>query len=150
MAPINWKNSLRLIALKLLGGVLAVVFLGMSLIFIGYPVVSLVVNRGGDEGQIVSVSNCVGKARTGFRVGGIFTASVKIDKKTYGDVYCLYPAWPDQLEPTKGDYILVWPEKKPLLGVPETREAWGWFILGTLFIFGLVFLEFAFLSLTLH
>jgi len=149
MASFNWKDLPRIIALKFAGVVLAVVFLGLGLIFVTYPLVALVVSRGGDEAQIVTVSNHVGKARTGFRVGGVFTASVKIDKKTYDEVYCLYPAWPDQLEPSKGDWILVWPEKKPLVGAPET-EGWGWFILGTLFIFGLVFFEFAFLSLTLH
>jgi hypothetical protein len=149
MAPFNWKGSLRFIGLKFAGAVLALIFLGLALIFTGVPLFSLVVSRGGDEAKIQAVSNHLGKAQTGFRVGGLFTASVKIDKKTCDQVYCLYPAWPDQLEPTPGDYIQVWPEKKPLIGAPYT-EGWGWFILGTLFIFGLVFFEFAFLSLTLR
>jgi hypothetical protein len=149
MASFDWKSPLRFIALKCAGVVLAVIFLALALVFTVYPLFSLLVTRGGDEAKIQTVSNHMGNRQTGFRVGGLFTTSVKIDKKTYDQVYCLYPAWPDQLEPTPGDYVQVWPGNKPLLGAPYT-EGWGWFILGTLFVFGLVFFEFAFLSLTLH
>ncbi len=149
MATFDWKDSLRFIALKIVGVILAVVFLGLAAVFTVYPVVSLIVSRGGDEAKVQTVSNHLGKMQTGCRIGGLFSASVKIDQKKYDQVYCLYPAWPDQLEPAVGDFIQVWPEKKPLMGAPYT-EGWGWFIMGTIFIFGLVFLEFAFLSLTLR
>jgi hypothetical protein len=149
MASLNWKETLRLVSLKIIGVVLAVVFLVVALILVAYPVVSVVTYRGGDEAKIQSASNHMGKIRTGCRVGGLFDVTLKLDKKYYDHVYCLYPAWPDQLEPTTGDYIQVWPAKKPLLGAPAT-EGWGWFILGMMFIFGLISLEFCFLSLTLR
>ena len=128
---------------------MAVVFLGLALLFLLYPVFSIVTCRGGDEAMVQTISNHMGKIQTGCRVGGLFDLTVRIDKKNYEHVYCLYPAWPDQLEPAHGDYIQVWPAKKPLLGAPLT-EGWGWLILGTVFIFGLVFLEFGFLALTLR
>lgn len=149
MVSFNWKTPMRFISMKLVGVILGVIFLALAVLFTSFPVISLLVSRGGDEAKIQTVSNHLGKIQTGCRAGGLFAVGVKIGNKLSNQVYCLYPAWPDQLEPTPGDYIQVWPEKKPLLGVPYT-EGWGWFILGTLFIFGLIFLEFAFLSLTLR
>ncbi len=149
MASLNWMESLRLVGLKIVGTVLAMVFLVVAIILVAYPVVSVVTFRGGDEAKVQSASNHMGKIQTGCRLGGLFDVNLKLDKKSYDHVYCFYPAWPDQLEPAPGDYIQVWPAKKPLLGAPVT-EGWGWFILGMMFIFGLISLEFSFLSLTLR
>jgi hypothetical protein len=94
--------------------------------------------------------------KTGTRIGGIFTVDTQNPdekKKPHHPVaadqkiYCIYPAWPDQLQPLQGDMIRVWPAKKPLFGAPAT-EGWGWFIAGTIFVLGLVALEFAFLAIT--
>ncbi len=161
MSSFNWKSFLRLIIVKSLGIVLAVVFFFIAVFFLAYPLISLVATQGGIDGKVASVSNHMGKLKTGCRVGGLFQVSVEnqnlsAPKKQKGQsnpkassdkIYCLYPAWPDQLEPQSGDVIRVWPAKKPLFGAPLT-DGWGWFILGTIFVVGLVLLEFAFLALT--
>ena len=122
---------------------------------------SLAASQGGQDAKVVSVFNHIGKLKTGCRIGGLFQVNVgdqnlsapkkkkgEINPKSAADkIYCLYPAWPDQLEPQAGDIIRVWPAKKPLFGEPLT-DGWGWFILGTIFVVGLVLVEFAFLALT--
>ena len=103
----------------------------------------------GVDAKVVTVSTQVGKCHTAFRLGGLFQVSALIEKQKHEKIYCLYPAWPDQLQPTKGDIIEVWPEKQPFVGAPYV-EGWGWFLVGTLFVLGLVMLEFAFIALTLR
>src|SRR5580658_2441531 len=154
------KLFLRLVLVKLLGGLLAAVFLFIALFFLAYPLISLVTTQGGQDAKVAYVSNHIGKLKTGCRIGGLFQVGVdhsnfsgpkkkgETNLKSPGDkIYCLYPAWPDQLEPQSGDVIRVWPAKKPLFAEPLT-DGWGWFILGTIFVVGLVLVEFAFLALT--
>jgi hypothetical protein len=156
MASVNWKSLLRVIALKAIGILVALVLLPLAFLFISYPLIALSTTHGGKEAKIAEVSDHLGKMTTGFRIGGIFTiATQNPDEKKKPHhkpalnqkIYCLYPVWPDQLEPSKGDLIRVWPSKKPLVGAPAT-EGWGWFIVGTVFVLGLVLLEFTFLALT--
>lgn len=161
MSSFNLKSFLRLIIVKSLGVVLAAVFFFIAVFFLAYPLISLITTQGGMDGKVASVFNHIGKLKTGCRVGGLFQVSVEnqnllVQKKRKGEanpkasgdkIFCLYPAWPDQLEPQSGDIIRVWPAKKPLFGAPLT-DGWGWFVLGTIFIVGLVLLEFAFLALT--
>jgi hypothetical protein len=157
----NLKSLLRLIIVKLLGGLLAVLFFFVALFFLAYPLISLVSSQGGQDAKVVAVFNHVGKLKTGCRVGGLFQVTAEgqnlsgpqkkkgaANSNNPGNkIYCLYPAWPDQLEPQSGDMIRVWPSKKPLFGAPPT-DGWGWFILGTIFLVGLVLVEFAFLALS--
>jgi hypothetical protein len=91
-------------------------------------------------------------------VGGLFTLSVinteeevapKKKPQVFPNVYGVYPAWPDHLEPTAKDTVRIWPAKKPLFAMPAV-EGWGWILLGTVLVVGLIFLEFAILSLTLR
>ncbi len=157
MSDLNWKSALRIVLMKTLGVLLAVIFLPIALLFLAYPVIALATTHGGEDAKVVSVSDHFNKMKTGCRIGGLFTVSTepqetqKILKHKAGpdkNIYCLYPVWPDQLQPLKGDIIRVWPVKKPLLGAPST-EGWGWFIAGTIFVLGLVMLEFMFLAITL-
>lgn len=158
MASFNWKSVLRTVLMKIVGLLLALVFLPVALLFLSYPVITLVAMHGGKDARVVKVSDHLNpKFKTGFRVGGIFTVATQNPggkKSEYTksgldeNIYCLYPAWPDQLQPLKGDSIRVWPVKKPLVGAPAT-EGWGWFLVGTVFVLGLVMLEFTFLALTL-
>lgn len=157
MSTFNWKSVVRLLFMKTMGVLMAVVFLPIALLFLAYPIIALATTHGGDDAKVVLVSDHLDKIKTGYRVGGIFTVATekpgppkasrhKPDLDT--NIYCLYPVWPDQLQPLKGDMIRVWPAKKPLLGAPAT-EGWGWFIAGTIFVLGLVLLEFTFLALTI-
>jgi hypothetical protein len=162
MSSFNWKSILRLIVVKSFGVALAIVFFFIATFFLAYPLIALVTSQGGTDGKVTSVFNHIEKLKTGCRVGGLFQVSIENQnlsgqKKQKGEsnlkassdkIYCLYPAWPDQLEPQSGDTIRVWPAKKPLFGAPLT-DGWGWFILGTIFVVGLVLLEFAFLALTI-
>lgn len=160
MSSFNWKSLLRFIVVKTLGVVLAIVFFFIAVLFLAYPLISLVTGQGGKDAKVSAVFNHIGKLKTGCRVGGLFQVNVdnqnssapkkkglSNSKSSNDKIYCLYPAWPDQLEPQNGDAIQVWPAKKPLLGEPLT-DGWGWFILGTIFVVGIVLLEFSFLALT--
>ncbi len=157
MSTFNWKPLLRTLFMKTVGALLAILFLPIALLFLAYPVIALATTHGGEDAKVVSVSDHFNKIKTGCRIGGLFTVSTEpqdlkkaSSRKTGPDknIYCLYPVWPDQLQPLKGDIIRVWPAKKPLLGAPST-EGWGWFIAGTIFVLGLVMLEFMFLAITL-
>jgi hypothetical protein len=158
MSNFNWKSISRLILMKTLGVFLAVLFLLIALVFVSDPLIALATSRGGEDAKVVVVSNHLNKKlKTGCRIGGLFLLSVEKSEAKHGshqkpvlfnNIYTLYPSWPDQLEPTKGDILRVWPSKKPLIGAPAV-EGWGWFIVGTVFVLGLVFLEFAFLAVTI-
>jgi len=156
MANLNWKSVLSSILKKMIGLLVALILLPVALFFLSYPVVCLITTQGGEDAKVAQVSDHAGKIKTGCRVGGLFivatekpglkkgsTAKAAFDQ----NIYCLYPIWPDQLQPSKGDVLRVWPAKKPLLGEPST-EGWGWFIAGTVFVLGLVTVEFIFLALT--
>ena len=150
MASFDWKSVLRLIIMKTIGVILAVVFLLLAVVFLSYSVTSILVSSRGQEVKIVSFSDHVGKQQTAFRLGGIFQVSAANEKKDkFEKIYCFYPAWPDLLSPSKGDVIQVWPSKKPVVGAPVT-DGWGWFIVGSLLVVGLVMLEFTFLILTIR
>jgi hypothetical protein len=156
----NFKSILsilRTIFMKLVGLVVALILLPIALFFLSYPLVSFITTQGGGDAKVVKVSDHLGKIKTGYRVGGIFTVAAEqqgakkpANRKATPDenIYSFYPVWPDQLQPVKGDLVRVWPAKKPLLGEPST-EGWGWFIAATVFVLGLVLLEFIFLALTM-
>lgn len=160
MPKVNWKSLLRFILVKAIGVLVAVILLPLALFLLCYPLAALATNQGGKDAKVVAVNDHLGKIKTGYRVGGLFTISTEdpgakkpkknshhsavLDEK----IYCFYPAWPDQLQPSEGDLLKVWPAKKPLVGAPTT-EGWGWFIVGTVFVLGLVTLEFIFLALTM-
>jgi len=150
MASFDWKSIPRLIIMKTIGVILAIVFLALAVLFLGYSLTSIVTSARGIDVKVASVSDHLGKHQTAFRLGGLFQIAAQDEKKKKFDkIYCLYPAWPDQLNPVKGDEIRVWPAKQPLVGAPVT-EGWGWFIVGSLLVVGLVMLEFAFLILTIR
>jgi hypothetical protein len=163
MSSLNWVSALRLIIAKIFALALAAVFLFFAGLFLLYPLVALATTQAGRDGKIAWVSDHVGGLKTGCRIGGFFEVKLadskgrllpktKIKNAAPADqemIFCLYPVWPDQLKPYGGDSIRVWPSKKPLLGEPPT-DGWGWFIAATIFILGLLMLEFSFLSLTIH
>lgn len=157
MANFNFKSALRYVFMKMMGLIAALILLPIALFFLSYPIVSFATTQGGEDAKVVLVSDHLGKIKTGFRIGGIFTVATERPGVKKGsnlkatldqNIYCLYPVLPDQLQPVKGDMIRVWPAKKPLLGDPPTM-GWGWFIAGTVFVLGLVLLEFVFLALTI-
>ena len=150
MASFDWKSVLRLVVMKTIGVVLALVFLLLAVLFLTYSMTSILVSTRGQEVKVVSASDHVGRHRTAFRLGGVFQVTAAGGKKEkFEKIYGLYPSWPDMLSPSKGDLIQVWPSKKPVVGAPLT-EGWGWFIVGSLLVVGLVMLEFAFLILTIR
>ncbi len=150
MASFDWKSVIRLIVMKTIGVILAVFFLLLAVLFLSYSINSILVSTRGQEVKVLTFSDHIGKQQTAFRLGGVFQVSASNEKKEkFEKIYCLYPAWPDVLSPSKGDLIQVWPSKKPVLGAPVT-DGWGWFIVGSLLVVGLVMLEFAFLILTIR
>lgn len=145
----NVQTGLRFVIMKALGLVFAAFFLSLAILFLGYSTTALLTTFKGRDAKITSISNAVGTHRTACRVGGLFVVGTVAGKEKAKDknIYTLYPAWPDQFQPSLGDSVRVWPVKKPLVCAPQT-DGWGWFIVGTIFIFGLIMLEFGFLSLT--
>lgn len=151
MANVNAKSLSRQILLKVIGVILALIFIPIGVLFLVYPVFMLALNEGGHDAKIAQVTNHFHKITTGCRLGGLFTADTVAHSSDSGldkNVYCLYPAFPEQLSPSKGDTLRVWPAKKPVFGAPIV-EGWGWLIAGTLFVLGLVLVEFGVLSLKL-
>jgi hypothetical protein len=143
--------------MKTLGVILCLLFLFAGITLLAFPLIALVTSQGGEDGKVVAVSDHSHGCHTGTRVGGLFTLSItnsedlapKQKPQVFPNVYGLYPAWPDHLEPVKGDTVRIWPGKKPLLAMPVI-EGWGWILLGTVLVVGLIFLEFSLLSLTLR
>jgi hypothetical protein len=140
------NSGIRFVIVKIIGVLLAIVFFFFAILLIGNSIISVASTLRGENAKVLLVSNHVGKHQTAFRLGGLFQVTVVAKKKTYEKIYCLYPAWPDNFQPAKGDLIQIWPVKQPFAGAPVV-EGWAWFILGSLFIVGLVMLEFAFLAL---
>ena len=158
MPDASWKSTLRLVLMKTLGVVLCLLFLILGVTLLAFPMVALVTSQGGTDGTVVAISNACHGVHTGTRVGGLFTLSVtssdeelapKKKATVHSNVYGVYPAWPDHLEPSLKDTVRVWPGKKPLFAMPAI-EGWGWILLGTVLVVGLILLEFSLLSLTLH
>jgi hypothetical protein len=158
MPDASWKSTLRFVLLKTLGVILCLFFLFTGITLLAFPLVALVTSQGGVDGRVVAISNGCHGFHTGTRVGGLFTLSVtssedevapKKKAQVHPNVYGVYPAWPDHLEPSLKDTVRVWPAKKPLFAMPAV-EGWGWILLGTVLVVGLILLEFAILSLTLR
>ena len=150
----NFKSALRFLFMKALGIILALLFGSLALVFLSYSAISLLATtQSTKEAKIVLVTDHLGKHQTACRVGGLFEVQTLAGKGKNAvkdsHIYCLYPAWPDQLQPYQDHLIKVWPTEKPLVGAPAV-EGWGWFILGTVFILGLLMVEFAFLSLLIR
>ncbi len=139
------KNWPRFIVLKVVGLVLALVFLALSALAIGYPAISTASNFGGVDAKIVDSASQTGQHPW----GGVYKLTVSVYGQKYKNVYSLYPQWPDRHQPVKGDSIKVWPEIKPRVAAVEV-DGWGWLILGSLFIVGLITLEFTFLAVSLR
>jgi hypothetical protein len=143
------KSISRLIAAKTIGVILAAAFLGIAVFLLALPVLSLVATRNGEEVKIVSLSNQIGKVKTASSKGGLYKISVQGEKEKFNGIYCLYPAWPNLLKPNIGDVLRVWPPDHPRVGVAPPSGL-GWLLLGTVFVLGLMFLEFAFLWVTIR
>ncbi|HUO58870.1 MAG TPA: hypothetical protein VMV05_11905 [bacterium] len=142
------KSVVRFVVLKIIGIVLAMLFLFVAAFFLAYAASATATTVKGKEAKITVVSGKAWGHCTSFRLGGLFEVTAEMDKQKYEKIYCFYPAWPDILQPSKGDVIQVWPAKQPVTGAPAV-EGWGWFIVGTFFVLGLLFFEFAFLVLTI-
>lgn len=142
----SWFRWTRL---KILGLVLAVVFFTLSVLALGYSVLSGLANVNGADAQVLEAKAACRAPSTVFSHGGLYVLTVLVDEKKIDKIYVLYPQWPGHWAPKKGDGVKVWPLDRPRFAAVET-DGWGWLILGSVLIVGLVFLEFAFLSLTLR
>jgi hypothetical protein len=147
------KSAIRYVFVKIIALVLTVFFLALALACLSYALTFFMTTYNGKEAKIVSISKTICKHKTACRVGGFYTlktqsgqaGNISTDLKVYG----MYPALPDQLEPSLGDTIKVWPAKKPLVGA-STITGWGIFPVIIVFIVGLMMLEFAFLSVRMR
>ena len=149
MADFKLKSLSQLILVKFAGVVLACIFLSLASLFLSYCFISVASTVKGQEAKVLAVSSQWKNHPTACRWGGFFQLTVEMEKKKYEKIVCLYPAWPDLIQPSPGDIIRVWPVKQPAVGAVPI-DSWGWMIVGTLLVVGFVLVEFAFLSLTIR
>jgi hypothetical protein len=127
--------------------------LAISFLFLGYAFIEITTNTVGVNAQVVDVSNLpnlhVGKCHFGFEGTGLFKSAVIKDHVEYKSVFCLYPAWPNHVEPTINDFVKVWPEKKPIIAATP-MQSMGWIVAVFFSMVGLVMFEFFLLAWTIH
>jgi hypothetical protein len=148
-----WKSLPRKILRKFLAIVLSVLFLAISLLFLAYSSTEIITTTMGVNAQIADVSSLpktpIGKYRLIYEGAGLFKTTVEKDQNQFSGVFCLYPAWPNYLEPQKGDAVMVWPAEKPFVAAPEMKGK-AWIVSVFFLIIGLVMFEFFLLAWTIH
>jgi hypothetical protein len=148
-----WKALPRKILLKILALILSVLFLAISLLFLTYSFIEITTNTLGVSAQVADGSSLpntpVGKYRLVYEGAGLFKAAVIKDHVEYKGVYCLYPAWPNYIEPALDDFVKVWPANKPLIAAPEMQGK-GWMVSIFFLMVGLIMFEFFILAWTIH
>jgi hypothetical protein len=148
-----WKSLPRRILRQVLALILSVLFLAISLLFLGYAGVHILTNSLGVEAQVADMSSLpntpIGKYRLVYEGAGLFKGAVEKDGKKYDGIYYLYPAWPNYTEPAGGEKVLIWPAQKPLVAaLPMTGR--GWIVSIFFLVIGLVMFEFFLLAWTIH
>jgi hypothetical protein len=138
------KSMVRLILMKVLGVILAVFFLAITVLMIGYPLISLVSTLDGVDAKVVEAKVCVNCKRA-----GLYNLTVLVDDQKFKNVRAIYPQWGGHAQPMKGDVVKIWPQIKPRVAAVET-EGWAWTMVGGLLLFGVVMLEFVFLAISLR
>lgn len=149
----TWKSLLRLMLLNVLAVTLSILFLVLSFLFLGYAFIEITANTAGVSAQVTDVACfpdiAVGKHRLGFETVGLFKAVVIKDDVEYKNVICLYPAWPNHVDPAKESLVKVWPEKKPLIAATQLQVL-GWVVSVFFLLVGLAMFEFFLLAWTIH
>jgi hypothetical protein len=147
------KTTIRYIFVKTISLVLTVFFLTLALACLSYVFTFFMTTYKGKEAKIVSITKTICKHKTACRVGGLYTLKTQSVKggniSTDSKIFGMYPALPDQLEPSLGDTIKVWPWKKPLVGA-AIISGWGFLPILIVFIVGLMMLEFTFISIRMR
>jgi hypothetical protein len=148
-----WKSLPRFIFKKILAVILSIFFLVVSLLFLGYGFIEITTNTMGVNAQMVDISNLpkmyIGKHQFGCGGTGLFKSTVIKDHVEYKGIFCLYPAWPNHIEPTINDFVKVWPEKKPIIAATP-MQSMGWIVSVFFLMVGLVMFEFFLLAWTIH
>jgi len=149
----TWKSLLRIILLKVLAVILSILFLVLSFLFLGYAFIEITANTAGVSAQVADVSRfhdiSAGKHRLRYETAGLFKAAVIKDNVEYKDVICLYPAWPNHVDPAAEGMVKVWPEKKPLIAATP-MQVLGWVVSLFFLLVGLAMFEFFLLAWTIH
>ena len=149
----RWKALPQIIFKKFLAVILSIFFLAVSFLFLGYSFIEITTNTVGVNAQVADVSILpnilVGKHRLGYERAGLFKAIVVEDGVEYKNVFCLYPAWPNHVEPTVDNFVKVWPEKRPFIAA-TSMQGIGWIVSVFFLMVGLVMFEFFLLAWTIH
>ncbi|HVM32503.1 MAG TPA: hypothetical protein VMU88_05165 [bacterium] len=144
------KSWIRWVLMKLMGLVLALVFLALAALALGYPGLSALANLQGTDAKITAVKPACPTHPLVRPQWGFYALDVSAPpKQKFEKLYVMYPQWPGHWAPQKGDAVKVWPADHPRFAAVAT-DGWGWLILGSIFIFGLLMLEFFFLSFSLR
>jgi len=148
-----WKSLPQTILRKVLAVILSILFLAISLLFLGYAFIEITANTAGVSVQVADISSFhnipVGKHQLRYKTVGLFKVVVIKDHIEYKDVICLYPAWPNHVEPMVDDLVKVWPEKKPLIAATQIGVQ-GWIVSVFFLMVGLAMFEFFLLAWTIH
>ncbi len=101
-----WKSLPGRILRQILALILSVLFLAISLLFLGYAGVHILSNSLGVEAEVADMSSLpntpVGKYRLVYEGAGLFKGAVDMNGKKHDGIYYLYPAWPNYTEPVGG------------------------------------------------
>jgi len=153
LADFSWKSLFRIIFHKVLAIILSILFLTISCLFLGYAFVDIITNAAGINAQMMSVSNVthvhIGKYQFGCKGTGLFKSTVIQNHVEYKGVFCLYPTWPNHVEPIVDDVVRVWPTKKPFVAAAP-MQGMDWIVSFFFLMIGLVMFEFFILAWTIH
>lgn len=135
-----WKSLPRIIFRKVLAVIFSILFLVLSLLFLGYAVIEITTNTAGVNAQVADVSSLsnipLGKYRLRYEAAGLFKAAVIKNHVEYKNVICLYPVWPNHVESVMDKMVKVWPRKKPLIAAAPIAVR-GWIVSAFFLIIGL-------------
>ncbi len=153
LSDFSWKSLFRVIFHKVLAVILSIFFLTVGFLFLGYAFIEIITNTAGIHAQMMDVSNVphmhIGKYQFGCEGTGLFKTKVIQDHVEYKGVFCLYPAWPNHIEPTVDDVVRVWPTKRPFVAAAPMQDM-GWIVSVFFLMIGLVMFEFFILAWTIH
>jgi len=148
-----WKSFPGIIFRKVLAIIISIFFLVISFLFLSYAFIEITTNTVGINAQMMDVSHVpnihIGKYQFACEGTGLFKSTVIEDRIEYKNVFCLYPARPNHVEPTADDFVKVWPEKKPFIAAAK-MQSMGWIVSFFFLVVGLVMFEFFLLAWTIH
>ncbi len=155
MKAYPYKSLPRRILRQILAIILSLLFLAISLLFLGYSGSQILTNSLGVDATVADMTTLpntplgIGQYQLVYEGAGVFKGAVDKDGKEFENVYFVYPAWPNYTAPANGEAVKVWPTQRPYVAALEMKGR-GWIVSIFFLIVGLVMFEFFLLAWTIH